>query len=250
MIFKQFFEPQSSTYTYLIACPETGTAALIDPVIDVFDRDLETIRELGLNLNYAIETHIHADHITGGLKLKSLTDCKLVGAEADQLPCRDIGVSEGTALKIGHIELHPLFTPGHTDTHYAYLIDNGTHKMIFTGDALLIEGCGRTDFQSGDSGVLYDSVYDKIFSLSEDTLVYPAHDYENRRLSSVGQEKMRNPRLKVGTTREQFVTLMGSLEFPKPQKMDYAVPGNQMCGRCPDNLPASVQPICDMHDQG
>ena len=250
MIFKQFFESQSSTYTYLIACTETGTAALVDPVLDVFERDLETIRELGLNLNYAIETHIHADHITSGLKLKSLTDCKLVGAEADQLPCRDIGVREGTVLKIGHIELHPLFTPGHTDTHYAYLIDDGIRKMIFTGDALLIEGCGRTDFQSGDSGTLYDSIYNKIFSLPEDTLVYPGHDYENRCISSVGQEKMRNPRLKVGTTRAQFIALMDSLEFPKPQKMDYAVPGNQMCGRCPDNLPESVQRMCDIHDQG
>ena len=250
MIFKQFFESQSSTYTYLIACTETGTAALVDPVLDVFERDLETIRELGLNLNYAIETHIHADHITSGLKLKALTDCKLVGAEADQLPCRDIGVQEGTALKIGQIELHPLFTPGHTDTHYAYLIDDGIHKMIFTGDALLIEGCGRTDFQSGDSGTLYDSIYNKIFSLPEDTLVYPGHDYENRRISSVGQEKMRNPRLKVGTTRAQFIALMDSLEFPKPQKMDYAVPGNEMCGRCPDNLPESVQRMCDIHDQG
>ena len=250
MIFRQFFEPQSSTYTYLIACSETGTAALIDPVIDVFERDLEAIREMGLNLNYAIETHIHADHISGGLKLKSLTDCKLVGAEADQLPCRDIGVCEGTALKIGNIELHPLFTPGHTDTHYAYLIDNGTHKIAFTGDALLIEGCGRTDFQSGDAGTLYDSIYNKLFVLSDDTLVYPAHDYENRRLSSVGQEKVRNPRLKTGISREQFVALMDSLEFPKPQKMDYAIPGNEMCGRCPDNIPEDVRSICDIHDQG
>ena len=250
MIFKQLFESQSSTYTYLIACTETGTAALLDPVLDIFERDLDIIRGLGLNLNYAIETHIHADHITGGLKLKSLTDCKLVGAEADQLPCRDIGVQEGTALKIGNIELHPLFTPGHTDTHYAYLIDESMRKMIFTGDALLIEGCGRTDFQSGDSGTLYDSIYGKIFSLPEDTLVYPGHDYEDRRISTVGQEKMRNPRLKVGTTRAQFIALMDSLEFPKPQKMDYAVPGNEMCGRCPDNLPESVERICDIHDQG
>ena len=250
MIFRQLFEPQSSTYTYLLACRETATVALIDPVIETFERDLEVIRELGLNLSYAIETHIHADHITGGLKLKSLTDCKLAGAEVDQLPCRDIGVREGTALKVGNIVLHPLFTPGHTDTHYAYLIDNGTHKMVFSGDALLIEGCGRTDFQSGDSGTLYDSIYDKFFSLSDDTLVYPAHDYENRRLSTVGQEKLRNPRLKTGTTREQFVALMDSLEFPKPKKMDYAVPGNEMCGRCPDNMPDGTRSICDMHDQG
>ena len=250
MIFRQLFEPTSSTYTYLIACSETATAALIDPTIDVFERDLDVIRELGLNLNYAIETHIHADHISGGLKLKSLTDCKLVGAEADQLSCRDIGVREGTALKIGNIELHPLFTPGHTDTHYAYLIDNGMHNIIFTGDALLIEGCGRTDFQSGDSGVLYDSIYNKIFSLADDTLVYPAHDYENRRLSSVGQEKIRNPRLKVGTTRKQFIALMNSFKFPKPKKMDYAVPANELCGRCPDNLPEGVMSVCDKYEQG
>ena len=250
MILKQLFEPQSSTYTYLIACTETATAALIDPVIETFERDLETIRELGLNLNYAIETHIHADHITGGLKLKALTDCELVGAEADQLQCRDIGVREGTALTIGNIKLHPLFTPGHTDTHYAYLIDNGTHNIVFSGDALLIEGCGRTDFQSGDAGILYDSVYTKLFSLPDDALVYPAHDYENRRLSSIGQEKLRNPRLKKGTTREQFIALMDALQFPKPQKMDYAIPGNEMCGRCPDNMPDAARSICDMHDQG
>jgi len=223
---------------------------LIDPVIDTFERDLDLLRDLALNLDYAIETHIHADHISGGLKLKSLTDCKLVGAEADQLPCRDIGVREGSALRIGNITLHPLFTPGHTDTHYAYLIDNGTHPIVFTGDALLIEACGRTDFQSGDSGTLYDSIHQKIFTLADDTLVYPAHDYENRRLSTIAQEKSRNPRLKTGTSREQFIALMDTLEFPKPKKMDYAVPANEMCGRCPPNLPAGVQRVCDIHDQG
>lgn len=250
MIFRQLFEPESSTYTYLIGCEETGKTALIDPVLDIFERDLSVVKELGLNLTYAIETHIHADHITGALKLKALTDCKIAGAAADQLPCRDIGIREGEEFRIGNIKLHPLFTPGHTDTHFSYLIDNGTHRIVLTGDALLIEACGRTDFQSGDAGELYDSIYQKIFTLPDDTLVYPAHDYDNRKVSTVAQEKLRNPRLKEGTTRKQFVELMNTLEFPYPKKMGYAIPGNELCGKCPDNMPPGTKSICELHDQG
>lgn len=131
MVFKQLFESTSSTYTYLLGCSETGKAALIDPVLETFDRDMQVVQELGFTLSYTIETHIHADHLTSSLKLKSLTGSQIAGPALDQLPCRDIGLKEGEAFSIGKLELHPLFTPGHTDTHHAYLMDNGTQKYCF-----------------------------------------------------------------------------------------------------------------------
>lgn len=250
MFFKQLFEESSSTYTYLLACTETGAAALIDPVIETVERDLDVMRDAGLTLGYTIETHIHADHITGAVKLRALTDCRIAGAAGDNLSCRDIGLREGEPFRVGNITLHPLFTPGHTDTHHAYLIDDGVRKMVFSGDALLIDGCGRTDFQSGDAGVLYDSIHEKLFSLPGDTLVYPGHDYEGRAVSTVGQEKRRNPRLGAGRSREEFVALMRDLKLPYPRKIDYALPGNEQCGQCPDNLPPGMARLCEPHDQG
>ena len=250
MIFKQFFEPASSTYTYLIACPDTGQAVLIDPVLETFDRDMQAVRELGFKLAYTIETHIPADHITSALKLKALTGCQIAGPAMDNLPCRDIGIEEGQVFSVGRIALNPLFTPGHTDTHHAYLIDSNSYKMLFSGDALLIDACGRTDFQSGDAGTLYDSIHEKFFTLPDETLVYPGHNYEQRFLSSIGQEKSRNPRLHQGVSREQFVQIMNELKLPLPAKMDYSVPGNEMCGQCPDNIPEGSLRLCEPHDQG
>ena len=250
MMFRQLFEDSSCTYTYLLACTETGQAVLIDPVLETVERDLDTIRELGLTLEYALETHIHADHITGAVKLRALADCKIAGAAMDELPCRDVQIREGEALRMGGLELHPVFTPGHTATHHAYLMDNGTQKMLFSGDALLIEACGRTDFQEGDAGLLYDSIQNKVFSLPDDTLIYPGHDYEKRFVTTVAQEKLRNPRLHTGTTREEFVKIMEGLDLPYPHKMEYSIPGNQQCGQCPDNLPPGSRRLCEVHDQG
>jgi len=249
MIFRQLFEPDSCTWTYLLACPDSGAAVLIDPVLETVHRDLEVLREMGLRLDFALDTHIHADHLTGSRKLKALADCRIAGPALDQLPCTDVGIEEGRSLRIGGIELHPLFTPGHTDSHHAYLIDNGTQRMLFCGDALLIDACGRTDFQSGDAGTLYDSITQKIFTLPDETLVYPGHDYEGRQLSSVGQEKARNPRL-AGKSRSEFIAIMEGLDLPYPRKIDFAVPGNRMCGECPPNVPEELRAPCEIHEVG
>ena len=179
-----------------------------------------------------------------------MTGAQVVYPAIDELPCADIGVQEGEVFKIGNIELHPLFTPGHTDHHHAYLLDTPVHKMVFTGDALLIEACGRTDFQSGDAETLYNSIHNKIFSLPDETLLYPAHDYESRFVTTVAQEKARNPRLGGGRSKREFVDIMENLDLPYPRKIDFAVPGNEQCGRCPDNVPEGLKGSCAMHDQG
>lgn len=250
MLFKQLLEPDSCTYTYLIACQETGEAVLIDPVLDTVDRDIALLNELGLKLSFSLDTHVHADHLTGAHRLRSLVGSKVAYPAMDQLPCADIGVEEGKVLRVGNVELHPLFTPGHTSHHHAYLIDNGTQKMLFSGDALLIEACGRTDFQSGDATTLYRSIHDKFFSLPDETLVYPGHDYENRFISTIAQEKQRNPRLGNGKTLQEFVDIMDNMNLPYPRKIDFAVPGNEKCGICPDNVPEEYRRPCDKFDQG
>ena len=250
MIFRQLLEPVSSTYTYLLACEETRKAVLIDPVIETVERDLQVIREMSLSLFCTLDTHIHADHLTGATKLRALSGCKVAYPAMDELPCADIGIREGEVFRVGHIDLHPLFTPGHTDHHHAYLLDNGTSNMLFSGDALLIEACGRTDFQSGDAATLYDSIHNKFFTLPDETLVYPCHDYEHRLVSCIAQEKQRNPRLKPDIDKEAFIHIMDSLDLPYPKKIDYAVPGNQSCGECPPNVPEELRAPCDVHDQG
>ncbi len=250
MIFRQLFEPNSSTYTYLIACQETGIVAFIDPVLETVERDLDVLKKLGLQLTYTIDTHIHADHLTSATKLKALTRSQIVYPKEAGLPCQDLSVEEGKVFRLGNIELHPLFTPGHTDHHYAYLIDNGTQKMVFTGDALLIEACGRTDFQSGDAATLYQSIKKKLFNLPNETLVYPAHDYDGRFVSTIAQEKIRNPRLGNDKSKQEFIKIMNNLDLPYPRKIDFAVPGNEACGICPPNVPEELRSPCEVHDQG
>ena len=165
----------------------------------------------------------------------------------DNLDCADLGVEEGKPFRVGQIELHPLFTPGHTNTHHAYLLDNGMQKNLFSGDALLIEACGRTDFQSGDPAQLYQSVTNKFFTLPDETLVYPAHDYENRYVSTMGQEKQRNPRLGDNRPIDEFIDIMNGLDLPYPRKIDFSVPGNQLCGACPENVPEKYRGPCDTY---
>ncbi|MGD2064548.1 MAG: MBL fold metallo-hydrolase [Nitrospirota bacterium] len=230
MIFRQLFDPASSTYTYLLACPESGAAVLIDPVAEMIERDVRVLDELGLRLDYTLETHVHADHVTGAAGLRSATGCKTAGPAMDEIPCRDVGLREGEPLHVGTLEIFPLFTPGHTDSHHSYLVDTDTHKMVFTGDGLMIDGCGRTDFQSGDAATLYRSIHDKLFTLPDETLVYPGHDYNGRQVSTIGQEKARNPRLGRGKSEEEFVAIMADLNLAYPQKIDVAVPGNLRCG--------------------
>lgn len=247
MIFRQLFEPDSSTYTYLLSCRETGETALIDPVLDTVERDLEVLDRLGLKLTYTIDTHFHADHLTGSGRLRELTGCRIANPAVEKPACADIGLKEGEVFHIGTIALHPIFTPGHTSHHHAYRVDDGTHTLLFTGDALMIDGCGRTDFQSGDAATLYRSITEKLFTFPDETLVYPAHDYNGRRVSSIGQEKARNAHIGGGKTEEAFVATMRRLDLPYPRKIDFAVPGNEQCGRCPDNVPEAYRKPCDEH---
>lgn len=231
MIFRQLFEPQSSAYTYLLGCDETREAALIDPVLETVERDLAVLAELRLTLRFTIETHIHADHVTGAGRLRELTGCKAAVPEKSGAEHADLLVREGEPIRLGALEIDPLYTPGHTSDHHAYMVNRGGPSRVFTGDALLIDGCGRTDFQDGDAATLYRSVHSKLFSLAEETLVYPGHDYQQRRVSSIGQERDRNPRLGGGKTLEQFVAIMAGLNLPRPKKMDVAVPANRGCGQ-------------------
>ena len=237
MIFRQLFESISSTYTYLLGCPDSGQAVLIDPVLETVERDKALVEQLGLKLNCVIDTHIHADHLTGAHRLKQLTGCNIGGPAKDNLSCRDIELEEGLPLLVGSIEIQPLYTPGHTGTHFAYLVDRLPMPFVFTGDSLLIDGCGRTDFQSGDAETLFNSIYKKLFTLPEHTLVYPGHDYEGRRVSTIEQERTRNPRLGGGKSLKEFVGIMNNLDLSEPEKMHFAVKGKEMCGVFPPNMP-------------
>jgi sulfur dioxygenase len=227
MLFRQMFDHQTSTYTYLVADLEQKTAILIDPVVEQVERDLKQLAELGLTLKYCIETHIHADHITGTAKLREVTQCQGIVPIGAGAACADRFIQDGEHLSMGVINIKAIATSGHTDSHMAYLINN-TH--LLTGDALLVRGCGRTDFQSGDAGVLFDSVTQRLFTLNDKTLVYPAHDYRGFSVSTIGEEKRFNPRF-VGRSRQQFIEFMAKLNLPDPQKMAEAVPANEHCGK-------------------
>jgi glyoxylase-like metal-dependent hydrolase (beta-lactamase superfamily II) len=230
MLFRQMFEPISSAYTYLIACSDSREAALIDPVLETAERDLAILAELGLPLKYTLETHSPADHVTGAARLRQATGSKDALPALSQASHADLELREGEPVAIGSLRLHPLHTPGHTADHYGYRLDTPFGALLFTGVALLIAGCGRTDFQGGDAATLYRSVHDKFFSLPDETLVYPGHDYQQRRVSSIGQEKARNPRLGGSKSLDEFVAIMATLGLPRPKKMDVTVPANQLCG--------------------
>lgn len=226
MLFRQLFDQETWTYTYLIADAETKEAALVDPVIEQVERDLKLIKELELTLKYCLETHVHADHITGTGKLRELTDCEGIVPENAQVACASRLIEDGERLKVGDIEIQAISTLGHTDSHMAYRV-NG--DRVLTGDALLIRGCGRTDFQSGDAGTLYDSITQRLFTLPDDTWVYPGHDYRGQTISTIGEEKRWNPRL-LGRSREEFIKFMNSLNLPDPKKIMEAVQANERCG--------------------
>ncbi|ACK65618.1 beta-lactamase domain protein [Rippkaea orientalis PCC 8801] len=227
MLFRQLFDHESSTYTYLIADSTLKQALLVDPVLEQVERDRQLLQELGLTLKYCLETHIHADHITGTGKLREITGCLGIVPENAQISCADRKIKDREILTLGEVTVEAIATPGHTDSHNAYLI-NKTH--LLTGDALFIRGCGRTDFQSGDAGRLYDSVTQKLFTLPDETLVYPGHEYRGHSVSTIGEEKQHNPRF-LGRNRTDFITFMNNLNLPNPKKMMEAVPANQMCGK-------------------
>ena len=225
LVFRQFFDPESSTYTYLIADSQIKDAVLVDAVLEQVERDLQILHDLNLTLRYCLETHIHADHITGAGKLRQQTGCRVMVPQ-NATATADRALADRETLTVGSVAIQAISTPGHTDSHLSYLV-NDTH--LLTGDALLIRGCGRTDLQGGDAGTLYDTVTQRLFTLPDATLVYPAHDYRGRTVSTIGEEKRLNPRF-VDRTREQFMTLMSHLGLDYPKKMKEAVPANEYCG--------------------
>ncbi len=228
MLFRQLFDHETSTYTYLLADEATREAVLIDPVLEQVERDLQVIRELGLTLVWALDTHVHADHVTGLGTLREKTGCKTVLSARAAVGCADRPVKQGDSVTFGahHIEVRE--TPGHTDGCLTYV--TGDRRMAFTGDALLIRGCGRTDFQQGDARTLYRSIHTQVFSLPDETLLYPGHDYKGRTVTTVREEKQWNPRLGAGRTVDEFVDIMAKLQLAYPKKIDVALPANLRCG--------------------
>lgn len=233
LIFHQLFEKESSTYTYLIGDPSTKEAIIIDPVIEMVERDVKLIQELGLNLKYVLDTHVHADHVTGSGEIRNRTGAQVGVSSAYDMSCPDLHLEDGQEISFGSQTVKVIHTPGHTSGCLSYKIGN----MVFTGDALLIRGCGRTDFQEGSSEKLFHSVREKIFSLPDDTVVFPAHDYKGFTHSSIGVEKRFNPRLKESLSKEDFVEIMASLKLPFPKKIQEAVPANLVCGLATAEIP-------------
>ncbi len=229
IIFHQLFETQTSTYTYIIADKKTNEAAIIDPVIETVERDLKLIKELGLKLIYILDTHIHADHITGAGEIRKLTNAKTAVSAEAKIPCVDIPLADGQQLFLGDKKITVIATPGHTNTCNTYFFEG----MAFTGDALLIRGCGRTDFQQGSSEKLFESVHGKIFKLSDETIIYPGHDYNGQTVSTIELEKKFNPRLGESQTKDCFVKIMSELKLAHPKKIHEAVPANMTCGIVP-----------------
>src|SRR5204863_3556202 len=225
MIFRQLFDSASGTYTYLLASRPGGEALIIDPVLEKVDRYIQLVRELDLKLVKAVDTHLHADHLTGLGALRDRTHCVTVMGERSKVDVVSMRLSEGDKLTIEGVALDVLYTPGHTDDSYSFLM----RDRVFTGDTLLIRGTGRTDFQNGDPRAQYDSIFNKLLKLPDETLIYPAHDYKGDTVSSIGEEKTCNPRLQV-TSSDEYATLMNSLNLPNPKMMDVAVPANMRVG--------------------
>ncbi|HEX5752349.1 MAG TPA: MBL fold metallo-hydrolase [Archangium sp.] len=224
MIFRQLFDTESSTYTYLIGDEATRQAVLIDPVLEQVDRDLQLVSELDLELTHVFDTHVHADHVTASGVLRERTRATVVGGVGGA-SCTNVQVRHGDEVRVGQLVFQVLATPGHTDDSISYLLGD----RVFTGDALLVRGNGRTDFQNGNAGQLYDSLTRVLFNLPDSTLVYPGHDYKGRTVTSIAEEKRHNPRL-AGKSREEFIHIMANLHLPKPRKIDIAVPANRACG--------------------
>ncbi len=225
MIFRQLFDPVSSTYSYLLAERAGGEALLIDPVRDNVEHYLQVIEELDLQLVMAIDTHVHADHITGLGLLRESTGCATALGEQTRAQCVSLRIKEDDILRADGLELRAIYTPGHTDDSYSFVMND----RVFTGDTLLIRGTGRTDFQNGDPAAQYDSLFNKILRLPDHTQVYPAHDYNGRTVSSIGEEKRLNPRLQV-KSKQAYIDLMTDMDMDPPRLIDVAVPANLNCG--------------------
>ncbi len=240
LVFRQLFDPQSSTYTYLLADGKTRDAVIIDPVFEQAARDCALVRELDVKLLYTLETHVHADHVTGAWLLRQRLGSKIAIAAASGAEGADLLLNDRDRVVFGRRSLEVRATPGHTNGCLTFVLDDETRA--FTGDALLIRGCGRTDFQDGDPRALYRSVHARIFSLPETCLLYPAHDYRGLMQTSVGEERRHNPRLGGQLSEDDFVGYMRNLGLPHPKQIDVAVPANLRCGEPAAGIPAGEQP--------
>ena len=225
MLFRQLFDWESCTYTYLIAADFGREAVIIDPVKNNVNQYIQLIEQLNLKLVAALDTHLHADHITAIGELSKNLNCQSMMGKQSQADCVSKRFIDKEVLKFDGFELKVLYTPGHTDDSYCFLMSD----RVFTGDTLFIRGTGRTDFQHGDPGLAYDSLFGRLLTLPEKTLVYPAHDYNGMTVSTIGEEQKFNPRLQV-ESREDYIALMNNLNLPKPKLMDIAVPANRKCG--------------------
>ena len=225
MIFKQVFDTKSSTYTYFIASAKGREAVIIDPVIENVDKYIKLLNKLNLKLVKVIDTHIHADHITGASKLNKQTNCTTIMGEHTPSDTVDIKVKHDEIIKIDNLEIKTIYTPGHTSDSYSFLMNN----YLFSGDTLLINGTGRTDFQNGNSRDAYESIFNKLLILPEETLLYPAHDYNGKNVSSIGNEKKFNPRLQVKSV-EDYIEIMENLKLPKPKLIDINISRNIKLG--------------------
>src|SRR5213080_3683327 len=231
MIFRQLFDNVSSTYSYLLASRRGGEALIIDPVLEKVDRYIQLVRELDLKLVKAVDTHLHADHITGLGALRDRTHCITVMGEHSKVDVVSMRVADGDQLQIEGVDLDVLYTPGHTDDSYSFLMGD----RVFTGDTLLIRGTGRTDFQNGSARAQYDSIFNRLLKLPDETMVFPAHDYKGDTVSTIGEEKRFNPRLQVRSV-DEYVELMNNLKLPNPKLMDVVVPANMHVGLHQDEL--------------
>lgn len=240
LIFRQLFDPPSSTYSYLLGDQAAGEAILIDPVFEQAARDAALIKELGLRLVTTVDTHAHADHVTGAWLLKKRLGSEIAISAASGAEGADVRLSDGDRVRFGERYVTALSTPGHTDGCMTLVLDN--ENMAFTGDALLIRGCGRTDFQQGSAHRLYQSIKTRIFTLPDDCLLWPGHDYHGLTATSVAEEKAYNPRLGGNISEADFAGYMQNLGLPHPRQIDVAVPANMLCGRPADERPATDEP--------
>ena len=221
MIFKQLFDTKSSTYTYLIASAKGREALIIDPVLENIDEYIKLLKELDLKLVKVIDTHIHADHVTGASKLKNISKCSTIMGDHSPANTVDIKVKDDEYIHLDSLKIRAMYTPGHTSDSYSFLMDN----YLFSGDTLLINGTGRTDFQNGDSKDAYNSIFNKLLKLPDETFLYPAHDYKGEKVSTIGKEKKQNPRLQVSSV-DEYVELMNNLKLKKPTEIDFNVAKN------------------------
>src|SRR5919109_3033077 len=231
MIFRQLFDSVSGTYSYLLASRPGGEALILDPVLEKVDRYCQLLRELDLRLVKAVDTHLHADHVTALGELRDRTHCMTIMGDQSKADVVAMRVSDGDKVTIEGLSLDVMYTPGHTDDSYSYLMGD----RVFTGDTLLIRGTGRTDFQNGSSRAQYDSIFNRLLKLPEETLVFPAHDYKGDTVSTIGEEKRCNPRLQVKSM-DAYVQLMNGLNLPNPKMMDVAVPANMRVGLAQDEI--------------